>query len=164
MLKGYKKFLVILLVGYIIIALIPVDRSNPPIKNEPQLPANVKAIFKKSCYDCHSNEVNYPFYSYLPPASWIVSGDVQNGRKHLNFSEWDNNKEYKLKEEIWEEVAKGEMPLSAYTFMHPSAKLTQDEKNAIENWAKDATNKNVNFKAKKHKEAEEYEHEREYHN
>jgi len=135
MLKGYKKFLLILFVGYVLINLIPVNRSNPPIKREPEMPEKVKDILKRACYDCHSNEVNYPFYSYLAPASWIIAGDVANGRKHLNFSEWDINKEKKLKEEIWEEVEKKEMPLAIYKFMHPQAKLEAIDIEMIKIWS-----------------------------
>lgn len=135
MLKGYKKFLLILLLGYVLINLIPVNRSNPPIKREPEMPEKVKDILKRACYDCHSNEVNYPYYSYLAPASWIIAGDVANGRKHLNFSEWDINQEKKLKEEIWEEVEKKEMPLAIYKFMHPKAKLEAIDIEMIKIWS-----------------------------
>lgn len=162
MLKKYKKFLLILLAIYVAINFIPVDRSNPPVKTEPVLSPELKAVFKKSCYDCHSNQVNYPFYAYLAPASWIVSGDVGNGRKHLNFSEWDAAKEDKLKEEILEEVQKGAMPLPMYTFMHPSAKLSNNEINLIKNWVYNSLNKtttnNTDNKQFKEEEKEENEH------
>ncbi len=136
MLKNYKKIFIIGLIGYVLVNLIPVDRTNPPIKNEPDMPQRVKDILKNSCYDCHSNEVNYPIYSYLAPASWIIAGDVYNGRRHLNFSEWDLNNEKKLKEEIWEEIEKGDMPLAIYTFMHPNSTLEPGEKNSLEIWTK----------------------------
>jgi len=131
-----KKIILIGFIGYVLINLIPVNRSNPPIKQSPKMPIKVENILRKSCYDCHSNEVTYPIYSYIAPASWIISGDVYNGRKHLNFSEWDESKEKKLKEEIWEEVEKGDMPLSLYTFFHPSAQLALNEIKVIEIWAK----------------------------
>ncbi len=163
MLKGYKKFLLILLAVYVVINFIPVDRSNPPIKNEPVLSPELKAVFKKSCYDCHSNQVNYPFYSYLAPASWIVSGDVQNGRKHLNFSEWDAANEGKLKEEILEEVQKGAMPLPMYTFMHPSAKLSAKEIDLIKSWVYNSGNNSTNNNTNNNNiQSESKEHEKEH--
>jgi len=115
---------------------IPVDRNNPPIKNDIQTPANVKAILKKACYDCHSNETVWPLYSYIAPASWLVSGDVANGRKHLNFSEWDNAKADKVLEEIWEEIEENKMPLKIYTYLHPNSILTLNDKQIIKEWVK----------------------------
>ena len=66
----------------------PVDRENPPVTGDIGAPSEVDAILRTSCYDCHSNETVWPWYSYLAPASWLVAEDVEHGREHLNFSEW----------------------------------------------------------------------------
>ncbi len=135
------KLLYIILGIIIIVNLIPVDRNNPPIKKDIQTPANVKALLKKACYDCHSNETIWPLYSYIAPASWLVSGDVANGRKHLNFSEWDDTKADKVLEEIWEEIEENKMPLKIYTYLHPNSILTLNDKQIIKEWAKTVNSK-----------------------
>ena len=96
------------------------------------------SVFKRSCYDCHSNETEWPWYSYIAPVSWLVSSDVKDGRLHLNFSKWGNFSRkdiVKLKEEIWEEIERGKMPLGKYIFMHPEAELDHKEKDLIKEWA-----------------------------
>ncbi|MFH0735105.1 MAG: heme-binding domain-containing protein [bacterium] len=132
--KMLKRILLIVVGIIILVNLIPVDRTNPPVKNELKMPANVKAIIKKACYDCHSNETIWPLYSYVAPASWLVSGDVTNGRKHLNFSEWNTDDQNEALDEIWEEIEKNEMPLKIYTFIHSDAVLSKEEKTVIKNW------------------------------
>lgn len=130
-----KKILVVLVLILVGIQFIPVERTNPPIKSEVDAPENVKAIFKKACYNCHSNETNWAWYTKIAPASFLAADDVEHGRKHLNFSEWNINKEEKAKEEIWDEVREEQMPPWQYKIFHSEAKLTQEEKNIIRNWA-----------------------------
>ena len=122
----------------IAIQFIPVNKTNPPVTAELNAPAEIMSVFKKSCYDCHSNETEWPWYSFVAPVSWIVSGDVKDGRLHLNFSKWGNFSRkdiVKMKEEIWEEIERGKMPLGKYIFMHPEAELDQKEKDLIKEWA-----------------------------
>lgn len=135
------KLLYIILGVIIIVNFIPVDRNNPLVKKDIQTPANVKAILKKACYDCHSNETVWPLYSYIAPSSWLVSGDVANGRKHLNFSEWNDSKSDKALEEIWEEIEENKMPLKIYTYLHPNAILTLNDKQIIKEWIKTGNTK-----------------------
>ena len=133
-----KIILILIVVLLLAIQFIPVDRTNPPVKAEIDAPANVKAIFKKACYDCHSNETVWPWYSYIAPVSWLIADDVEEGRDHLNFSGWENlsrQDKAKEKDEIWEHIEKDEMPLGKYKFMHPEAKLSQKEKDIIKDWA-----------------------------
>ena len=121
-----KKILVVLAVILIGIQFIPVERSNPSVTEEISSPSNIKAILKKSCYDCHSNETEYPWYAHVAPISFLVAKDVKNGRRNLNFSEWDRyDKENgeKILVKISNEVEKGTMPLAIYTLVHPTAKL-----------------------------------------
>lgn len=130
-----KKTLIVLVVIFVGIQFIPVERTNPPVKLEINAPENVKAVFKKACYNCHSNETNWFWYTKIAPVSFLTSSDVTEGRRHLNFTEWNVNKEAKAKDEIWDEVRNEDMPPWYYKIMHSDAKLTQEEKNIIRNWA-----------------------------
>lgn len=130
-------FIIILLV-IIGIQFIEVKKTNPPVTADFNAPMEVKTIFQKSCYDCHSNETKWPWYSKVAPVSWLVSKDVEEGREHLNFSDWEKllpAKQRKLKEEIWEEIEEDKMPLGNYTLLHPSAKLDLMKKQTIKKWA-----------------------------
>jgi mono/diheme cytochrome c family protein len=130
-----KKLLIVLVIIFVGIQFIPVERTNPPVKSEIDAPADVKAIFKKACYNCHSNETNWVWYTKVAPASFLAVKDVQDGRRHLNFSEWNINKEAKAKENIWDEVREEQMPPWQYKIFHSESKLTQEEKNILRNWA-----------------------------
>jgi hypothetical protein len=141
------KFIIAGLIGILVfIQFIPADRSNPPVSADLSATPEVKEILKNSCYDCHSNETVWPWYSHVAPVSWLITGDVKDGRRHLNFSEWENlSKSDKAKtlSEIREEVEEGEMPLPIYTFMHSDADLTEDQISIIAEWTKtipDSTN------------------------
>jgi hypothetical protein len=132
-----KKSLIVLAVILVGIQFIPVERSNPPVTEEINTPSNIKAILKKSCYDCHSNESKFPWYAYVAPFSFLVAKDVNNGRRRLNFSEWDKydkEKSEKILERIMEEVEAGTMPLSIYTIFHPSAKLDPLKIKTLSDW------------------------------
>jgi len=101
-------------------------------------PENIKAILQRSCYNCHSNLTHWPWYSQIAPISWIISHDVQQGREHLNFSNWDSltpKEQAHQIEEIWEEIEKGSMPLPKYLFLHRAAELSAADKEAVKNWA-----------------------------
>ncbi len=133
-----KIFIVILTVGLIGIQFIKVDRKNPMVKGDLKAPQEVKKILKESCYDCHSNETKWPWYSYIAPISFLIEKDVKKGRSELNFSEWetyDTNKKLHLKKELWEEVENDEMPKAVYTLSRPNARLDFVKKNIIKKWA-----------------------------
>jgi len=137
-----RVFGIIVLV-FVIFQFIPYgkDKTNPKTDKalEVNAPQNVKAILKKSCYDCHSNETKWPWWSYVAPASWSISDDVTGGRKTLNFSIWKKyspKKIKKLKKDIYRTVA-GPMPLPQYTWVHKGTKLTKQEIKLIRNWASD---------------------------
>lgn len=103
------------------------------------IPADVAKILTESCYDCHSNNTEYPWYNNISPVSLYLDSHVKDGKRHLNFSEWTNysadKKAHKV-EEIGETVEEGEMPLTSYTFIHTDAKLSDQEKSTLLNWAK----------------------------
>jgi hypothetical protein len=101
----------------------------------------VSGLLKTSCYSCHSNETIYPWYSYVAPSSWLVAKDVREGREELNFSTWQENdmiKKLGFLDDISSEVGEGRMPMEIYTFMHPSAKLTDEQRELIVTWAEDS--------------------------
>ena len=135
----WKKTAFITIVAVlIVIQLVPVSRTNPPVTGEIRAPEEVMNILKKSCYDCHSNETVWPWYSHVAPVSWLVAHDVDEGREEMNLSEWDSYSEKKKRkkiEEIWEEIEEGEMPLWYYTLIHPDDKLTEQEKRTIKDWS-----------------------------
>ncbi|MBE0571317.1 MAG: heme-binding domain-containing protein [Ignavibacteriaceae bacterium] len=147
-----KKILLALVVILIGIQFIPVERTNPPIRRDISAPDNISTILRASCYDCHSNETVWPWYSKIAPVSFLVAGDVNDGRKHLNFSEWDkyeDGKREKILEEIVEEVEKENMPLTIYTFTHPSAKLDPFRINLLKDWVNQGSSKEKSLRYEK---------------
>jgi Haem-binding domain len=102
------------------------SHSNPPVvQNAPWPNAESEAIARESCYSCHSNETDWPLYSYVAPMSWLVRRDVDRGRNELNFSRWDRDADEA--DDAIEMVEEGRMPPSQYTLIHRDAKLTDDE-------------------------------------
>jgi hypothetical protein len=103
------------------------------------VPANIQPLLKDGCYDCHSNYTSYPWYDRIQPVAWWLQHHVNEGKKELNFSEFASytpkKQAHKLKE-VAELVHKDAMPLQSYTWMHPKARLTNDQKQLIINWAK----------------------------
>jgi len=100
---------------------------------------DVKIILQRSCYDCHSNQTTYPWYSYIAPVSWLVAKDTRHGREELNFSEWEalsKRKKIKALNDIAEEVEEKKMPLDIYTIVHKDAVLSDDEIILLINWTK----------------------------
>ncbi len=111
--------------------------ANPPERFKVDAPADVEAILRESCFDCHSNETRWPFYARLAPSSWLLIRDVKKGRAHMNFSEWGDSDEKERaidKENSWEEVEKGEMPPWFYLPMHPAARLNDQKKAVLKEW------------------------------
>ena len=129
--KILKWIVIIGIVGFIGLQFIPYNRNhtNPPVVSEPNWDSQAtKDIAVRACYDCHSNETVWPWYSNIAPVSWLIQRDVDSGRRHLNFSDWANSRE---KQEIVEVISGGYMPPSQYLLMHPEAKLTDAEKQAF---------------------------------
>ena len=118
------------------------EHANPPVTGEIDAPADVKAILRRACYDCHSNETKWRWYGYVAPVSWLLHRDVYDGRKHLDFSEWDKvppEKRAKKMNGIAKQVSSGEMPLWFYLPLHAEAKLTDADKTRLADWAKSPT-------------------------
>jgi len=138
-LKRHPKRIVIAAVGLLIaIQFVPVDRTNPAVTGDIAAPPEVEQVLKISCYDCHSHETRWPAYSFVAPVSWLIAHDVEEGREHLNFSQWQTlnaSAQQHMKVEIWEEVEQGEMPLGIYVFVHSNAKLNPDQKQILQAWS-----------------------------
>jgi hypothetical protein len=107
--------------------LVPVSRENPPVEEALATPPELQAVLERACYDCHSNQTRWPWYSSVAPISWLVARDVEHAREHLNFSTWNaySAKERRENlEEALEEVEEGNMPLPPYLWMHADAALS----------------------------------------
>lgn len=122
---------------FVAIQAVPVARTNPPIEADLDAPAPVETILRRSCYDCHSNETRWPWYSYVAPVSWLVTHDVNDARGDVNFSSWElmNAKdEANARHETWKEIEKGKMPLPKYVRLHPEARLSPDDVAVLRAW------------------------------
>ena len=129
--KILKWILIVGAVVFLVLQLIPYHRNhtNPPIVSEPNWDSPTTREFAaRACFDCHSNETTWRWYSNIAPVSWLIQQDVDRGRRYLNFSDWENSRE---KHEIIEVISEGYMPPSQYLLMHPEAKLSQTEKDAF---------------------------------
>jgi hypothetical protein len=139
-----KVVLIILIIVFIIIQFIrPAKNSSEEIATNEiaakfDVPENVRQILNVSCYDCHSNTTKYPWYWHVQPGAWILSNHFNDGKKEVNFSIFSTYpaaKQYRKFKEIGEQVQKGEMPLSSYTFIHRDAVLNARQKQLLEDWA-----------------------------
>lgn len=152
-----KNSLLTIFILLIIFQFFRIDKTNPPLDaaNDiavvAQMPAELHTLIKASCYDCHSNEVKYPWYTNVAPLSWWIKHHINEGREELNFSEWGTYKsrriDKKLKE-CAEMLEEGEMPLSSYTIIHGEAKLSEAQKAQLIAWF----NSQRNFESDKPKE------------
>ena len=123
---------VALLAVIIIVQLVPYGRNhtNPAVIQEPNWDSpQTRELAQRACFDCHSNETVWPWYSNIAPASWLVQKDVDKARRYLNFSEWTGR--IREADEIAEVVAEREMPPSQYLLMHSQARLSPSEKEAL---------------------------------
>ena len=138
-----RMIVLVLLLVAVLIQFIPVDRSVPDVDPSKDLlamheaPSGVVNILKDACYDCHSHKTRYPWYSYIAPVSMWLQGHVDHGKEHLNFSEWGDydadRRDHKL-EEIAEEVEEKYMPLNSYTWGHPDARLSDEQRAELVAW------------------------------
>jgi len=142
--KILKRLFAFIGAAFIAIQFFGPAKTNPPvdetktIQMHAPMPPEVSAIIERSCYDCHSHQTRWPWYSHLEPVSWFLVDHVIDGRKHLNFSEWGSynakRMHHKL-EEIDEQVKTGEMPLKSYLPLHPAARLSPEDVRALLAWA-----------------------------
>lgn len=131
-----KKILIGLLIVLVVIQFFRIDKTNPPVDESQEFmtlmspPAEIATLMKTSCYDCHSHETKYPWYSNVAPVSWWLKKHINEGREHLNFSIWgtyeQDRQAHKL-EEAYEEVEERHMPLPSYLWIHSEAKLSDEQ-------------------------------------
>ena len=136
-------------IGLILLAALVIIQFFHPAKNVAAtlsehhisklyaVPANVEQILVKACYDCHSNNTKYPWYSKIQPVDWWLNDHINEGKRKLNFDEFTTYRiarQYKKLYECITEVKEGEMPLSSYTLIHKNAILTDAEKEALFTW------------------------------
>lgn len=132
--------------GVVLVALQFVPNELPAVETENPgdligtgiVSDEVAGMLKQSCYDCHSNTTNYPWYSHVAPFSWLVAKDVREAREELNFSTWtdyDMMEKLEKLDDISIEVSEGEMPMGIYTAIHSSAKLNETQIQQLVEWA-----------------------------
>jgi hypothetical protein len=107
--------------------------DNPPVVQEPNWDSpDTRSLAERACFDCHSNETKWPWYSYVFPMSEVIRGDVEKGREVLNFSEWEAGRANEAAtEQIVDTISKDQMPLPYYLILHPEAQLTDVEKGQL---------------------------------
>jgi hypothetical protein len=140
-----RRILLIALAAFVAIQLYRPATTNPPedpshnLKAVAQVPPDVDQIIAQSCNDCHSYKTVWPWYTNIAPSRWLVVSDVNDGRRHLNFSEWTQLKperQQRRLSEMCEQVESGDMPLKEYTWIHTETKLSQSQREAICAWTR----------------------------
>ncbi|MBC7554290.1 MAG: heme-binding domain-containing protein [Taibaiella sp.] len=140
-----KRAVIAIVVILVIIQFIHPDKNQNASVTDYHItklytvPENVQRTLDNTCYDCHSNNTRYPWYSNIQPVNWWLNNHVVDGKRQLNFSDFGHYKllkQVKKLREIVEEVEEGEMPLSSYTLIHKKAVLTADQKQELTAWAK----------------------------
>jgi hypothetical protein len=148
--KTLKLLAIVIIAFFILIQLYRPERyyteeiTSDHITKIITVPSNVESVFKSSCYDCHSNQTRWPWYSAVAPVSWFVISDVTRGRKKMNFSEWgtySKDKQSIKLDKICDEITEGEMPLKQYLYLHKDAVLSQEQKNILCTWSKEESKK-----------------------
>ena len=134
-----------LLIIFVIIQFFGIDKSLPQYEASGDFlathtpPSEVETMFRTACYDCHSYETRYPWYSNIQPVAWWLQGHIEEGREEMNFSLWDNysmaDADHYL-EEIIEVVDEEEMPLPSYTWAHSEARLTDAQREELTAWVR----------------------------
>jgi hypothetical protein len=140
-----KRWLIILFIGFVIIQFIQPARNQSGQVLQTDLtkmfavPSNVKAVLEVACYDCHSNNTRYPWYSYIQPGGWWLANHIKEGKEELNFSEfgaYSRRRQISKLRSIESSLKDGAMPMSSYIIMHKNARLTKEEKKLIIDWIK----------------------------
>jgi hypothetical protein len=138
-----RRIAIVFVVIFVVIQFIRphenrlVGDSPTAIETRYPVPADVHQLLERSCYDCHSNNTFYPWYSYVEPVGWFLSNDITEGKRELNFDEFASYPAYRQIRKfaaIHQELEEGNMPLPAYTLIHRSAVLSPEQKGQIILW------------------------------
>lgn len=127
----------VIAVVMLLVQVIPVDRTNPPSKVELPAPGQVREVLERSCYDCHSNRTQWPWYSRVAPVSWFVAKHVREGRENLNLTEWplmDSEAQLFFLGEMKEQIEQKTMPLDSYLIVHRDAGLSDADRTLLLEW------------------------------
>jgi uncharacterized membrane protein len=133
-----RNALIIIVLIFLAMQVIQVEHTNPVTSQDKQIqaPPQIMAILKKSCYDCHSNEVAYPWYSNVAPFSWMIAKHVKNARASVNFSAWQEYSKQEQEEKLRKmfRAIYAAMPLGSYLSMHEEAQLSKEERTLVRDW------------------------------
>ena len=138
-----KRILPVLAGIFVLMQVVRIDKFNPPVDpgidftTIAQAPAEIRALIKDACYDCHSHQTQYPWYSNVAPVSWWIKNHVNEGLEHFNFNTLGALDSEELDEALnsaAEAVEEHEMPLSSYTWVHPKARLSDDQRLLLAAW------------------------------
>lgn len=138
-----KQILFALLILFIVIQFVQPARNQSgqvlqtDISKIYNIPNDVYALLKNTCFDCHSNNTSYPWYSNIQPIGWILTKDIKDGKAKLNFSEFGSispRRQMSKLQNVENRIKDGTMPLPVYQFMHPGARLTEEEKRLLIEW------------------------------
>jgi mono/diheme cytochrome c family protein len=130
--QALRWTLVALGVGFVAIQFVPYGHAhtNPPVRREPAWDSpQTRELAARACFDCHSNQTSYRWYTYVAPISWYIQHDIDDGRRRLNFSEWDLPQ--REARSAATEVQRHQMPPAEYIPVHPEASLTDAERRAL---------------------------------
>ncbi len=130
--------------AFVLLQLTNPPRTNPPVvpghdllaSNAP--PEHIAGILRAACYDCHSSETRWPWYSHVAPVSWWLVDHINDARKQLNFSDWPHNDARRAARKwrrVSDEVSSGDMPLRSYTWIHAAARLSPAQRDELAKWA-----------------------------
>lgn len=148
-----KKIMVVVLVALVGIQFFPAKRNQNTIELASDftkiydVPENIKSILEISCYDCHSNNTNYPWYNKIQPVAWLLENHIAEGKAELNFSEFGDYSKRRQKNKlksIVSQINDSEMPLSSYTLIHGDAKLSEKDKKEFIAWIEELKKNNLN--------------------
>jgi hypothetical protein len=136
----WLRIFVVLLAVFGLLQVTNPARTNPPVLNDLQSinpPPPVAVLLRAACYDCHSSVTKWPWYSRIAPVSWLVVSDVNEGRRHLNFSDWPQEADRAAKnlDRINEVLDYREMPPQKYTLLHPEARLSEAQRQQLLDWS-----------------------------
>lgn len=138
-----KKILLYGIFIFLSFQLIQIDKENPSVDKKidynrvTYASPEIQKILKKACYDCHSNEVNYPWYSSIAPISWFIKEHVNQGKEYVNFSEYGKYNHYQkehINSSLYRVIENKTMPLNSYLWMHKEANLSEEEYVLLLNW------------------------------
>ncbi|WP_371807823.1 heme-binding domain-containing protein [Lutibacter sp. B1] len=141
--KHLKKMLFFFLIVFVGIQLVPTNHNQSSVISKTEfnnyivVPKNIQNILKNSCYDCHSNNTNYPWYNKIQPASWFLEKHINEGKKELNFSTFGDYSKRKQKSKlksIINQIRDDKMPLKSYTLIHRNTKLNELQKKEVIEW------------------------------